>query len=158
MIDMEGRTHLPSERPKVGGWLLFFAISLIAVAPAGIARIVSGYPSMTKIATASPKFKGVYVITSVVEFVVIGFGVFAGVSILRARPYAVRVTKIFLLVNVLALGKWFAYELLALPAGMVPLIYLEMAAEAVSRIPYSIIWVLYLSRSRRVKATFAPRS
>ena len=144
-------------RPKVGGWLFFFAITLVVFNPAmKLVGILTSFGPVSSIAWKYPRFSVTYSILFAVDVAMMVWSIVAGLAILKVRPYAVRLAKLFLLVNPLILfGAAVALGYSDLPAKANNAMNIEGANQASRAILYGIIWGIYLSRSRRVKETFA---
>lgn len=140
----------------VKGWLLFFCISLTIISPlATLFNVSAGFLASYE---AFDRFPGLLVLVladSAVSIAIMGLSVFAGISLWRRHAGAVRAARIFLIAGaVYALLAPFAPLLAGLPDTANAEI-LEMAPLAVSRgLLYFVIWMNYLQRSRRVRATF----
>ena len=153
-------TTKPAMKPGVRGWLLFFAITLVAVGPlVRTVGLIASYAPVAAIAERFPKFVAVYAATCVVELALIAWSIWAGVSILQARRGAVRVARLFLILNPIMLFVCtIAYALANLPPQVMDVMS-KTGAEITSRaLVYSIIWGLYLKFSKRVRETFGGHS
>jgi uncharacterized protein DUF2569 len=149
-------SNKPAMKPGVRGWLLLFAITLVAVAP--LVRLIGLVTSVAPVAAVAehyPKFVAVYGITCVVELALIAWSIAGGVAILRMRPGAPGLVKLFLLVNPIALFVCtIAYAMAGLPQNVLEAMTKVGANITSKAILYSIIWGLYLKFSRRVRETF----
>jgi hypothetical protein len=143
---------------KVGGWLLLFAITLLVFNPAmKLVGILGSFGPVAAIASKYPRFSAIYAALFAIDVAMMVWSIAAGVALLRARPYAVRLAKLFLIVNPLLLfGAAVALGSSDLPAKARDAMNMEGAKQVSRTIVYGIIWGLYLARSRRVKETFAP--
>ncbi|HZI89045.1 MAG TPA: DUF2569 family protein [Candidatus Polarisedimenticolia bacterium] len=151
---MDGRTQ-----PKVGGWLFFFAITLIVIGPlVKLIGIVLTYQPVASIMPSYPKFATMYVASAVMDLVLIAASIFAGISILQVRPYALRVTRMFLFLSPLIMFVCvIAYSSADLPAKASDAMNRAGAMQVSRMLIYAIVWGLYLKFSKRVRETFPNR-
>ena len=157
---MEGIRQGASKRAKVGGWLLFFAITLLVINPGmRLVGIVSSFGPVAAIASQYPRFTIIFSIVLALDVAMLVWSIAAGVALLRVRPYAVRLAKWFLIVNPIVLfvaAVAFGYS--DLPAKARDAMNMDAANQCSRTLVYTIVWSIYLRRSRRVKETFAPRA
>ena len=148
----------PSKVTEVGGWLLFFAITLLVINPVmRLVGIVSSFGPVASIASSYPRFTITFAIVFACDVAMMAFSIAAGVAVLRVKPYAVRLAKTFLLVNPIYLFvATVAFGYSDLPAKANDAMNMEGANQASRTLLYSIFWAIYLHRSRRVRGTFAP--
>lgn len=146
-----------SEQPRgVGGWLLFFCVSLTIISPA-----VSLFLIATGLLQSIPYFSqdigsmALVVADTGVSLALIAAYIYAGLSLWRVRPRAVQIARAVLIASA-------AYALLA------PLEPLLLGLDASGRkqvldswlqmgwrgVMYSALWLNYLMRSKRVRATY----
>lgn len=157
---MEDATKSPSDRPRVGGWLLFFAVILVGIGPLlRLTVFILDYPAAASVAAAYPRFGTIHYLVCFGDLAMTGLSIYAGISILRVRPNAVRIAQTFLFLNVLlVIAANVGYWLSGLPSEGLRAVTSESARVGGRTILSSIVWGLYLSRSRRVKETFAAQS
>ena len=152
-------SHKPAMKPGVRGWLFLFAITLVAVAPlVRLISLVTSFGPVAAVAEHYPKFVAVYGVTCVMELALIAWSIAGGAAILRTRPGAPRLVKLFLLVNPMALFLCtIAYVMADLPRSVLDVMTKVGANITAKAILYSIVWGLYLKFSRRVRETFPGR-
>ena len=149
----------PAMKPGVRGWLFLFAITLVAVAPlVRLISLVTSFGPVAAVAEHYPKFVAVYLVTCVMELALIAWSIACGVALLRMRPDAPRLVKLFLLINPIAMFVCtIAYALADLPKTVLHTMT-QVGADITSKaLLYSIVWGLYLKFSRRVRETFPSR-
>ncbi|MBU3978521.1 DUF2569 domain-containing protein [Patescibacteria group bacterium] len=132
---------------KIGGWLLGFCLILIVITPmATIINLVSAYEE-----------NALRLIEILVNAGLAVFSVYAGILLWQIRPEAVKVTKIFLIVN-WALRSMFAYwDIIRLITNKVASTspqWLDASLSAIGPMIFLAIWMAYLDRSERVKETY----
>jgi hypothetical protein len=152
------RRDVPEVEAPVGvkGWLLFFCISLTVLSPVSLVvdfdkvrreleMNLAGEP-------ATQPLISVYRMLNVSIAIVC---IAAGVMLWSKRPRAVRVAKIALLYYVCSLGpiSLLAY-LVGMPSEIARAWALSILQSLPLSLPYPLIWFLYLSYSKRVRATF----
>jgi hypothetical protein len=149
----------PLTEPKfkeVGGWLLFFCLTLTVFSPLStIITLVSAYSGSSRVAD---RFPGLMVVTDIDMFLSFGlmaFSVYAGVSLWRVMPAAVRTAKRYLLC---LLAYAVVATILPFMAGLPSYVNEAMIERvfigAFRTVVYVAIWYAYLNNSTRVKATF----
>jgi len=120
----------------VGGWLLWFCIVTTVISPAMVLVSTLSHPSGY----------------SLIDICLAAFSVFTGVSLWRARPRALRFTKILLIIQFCIGALLLIGELInstgdssassaADPSGMRMLVG-------------SLIWFLYFKKSKRVRVVY----
>jgi hypothetical protein len=140
----------------VRGWLLFFCVTLVFLNPLATLGVFG--LSLSQLAPLFNRFPGLLTLAAVdgiVSLVLMSLSVYAGVSLWRARPGAVKSARMFLIAGVVYLLVSPLFTLLAgLPEGAA-LAALPDAYLAVGRaLLYYAIWLNYLNTSKRVKATY----
>jgi len=153
----------PDKQPKevkgIGGWLLFFSISLIILTPLYTLKGLMDYGEATKLFNQLPEFKTIVVIDLVISIPLMLFSIFTGVMLLQLRKNAVKIAKIYLLVML-------AYSIISaimpfvvgLPSKITQTIFSDIVKDFVRSLGYFVIWYSYLNVSKRVKNTFTTRS
>jgi hypothetical protein len=128
----------------VGGWLAFLCITLLVLTPIGVVVeviVTLRAPDMELL----DKGIGIGLVIALGAF-----AVFAGISLLRIRPYAVRIAKAYLFVT---LSFWI---LMAAFALLVPEVTEGLSPAEIARpIIVSTAWLAYLYRSERVANTYS---
>jgi hypothetical protein len=133
---------IPERYQGVRGWLRFFCITLTVFFPLSIIA------ALGRITTSDMwhDFRPGFVIAEVLCFTLAGFPIYVGVCLWRVRQRAVRKARIFLwcvfVINVVI-------ALLAFASGS-----LDDGAKILASVGYPLVWLAYLSSSKRVKATF----
>jgi hypothetical protein len=140
----------------VRGWLLFFCLSLTVFSP--VASSVSlwfGYQSVSQYADLYPGIKRVAMIDFPISIAIIYFSIYAGVALWRRKQNAVRIAKAYLLT-------FFGYTVVAvflpfmagLPSAGNETMIFEVIKGLVRSALYVSIWYMYLTQSKRVRATY----
>ena len=133
----------PSD-PPVGGWLLLLCLLLMVWQP-----ITVGLTSSAALNSISIGGLPVTLVL-ILRLLVTGLGIAAGLALLNRRIGAVNLARIVLIVS--AATDTFVYTTPYFPSnrgpGETPIFI------AVSLLYYSV-WIVYLSRSRRVRRTFS---
>ena len=151
------------EEPRyrgVAGWLLFFCISLTILNPlATIFRLVISFHGDTAVFGRYPGLLLLTVADYVMTVVVMGLSIRAGISLWRVAPGAVRIATTYLYIGA-------AYTVVEpftpLLAGLPSAVNGEIVTSAITSVSrgilYYLIWLNYLRRSKRVKATYSSES
>jgi hypothetical protein len=153
------QTAAPLTDPKykgVGGWLLFFCLSLTVFSPLiTIVAIAASYTDTIQLLDRFPGMTAITVIDTFLSVGVMAFSVYAGVGLWRVKPCAVQTAKRYLL----CLLAYTAVEsilpfMAGLPSDMNETLITEVLRDASRKVIYIAIWYSYLNKSKRVMATF----
>jgi hypothetical protein len=130
---------------SVGGWLLLLCRLLVVFHPLSLAVTASG-------ALGALSVRGLPVaLILILRLIVVGFGMAAGRALQTLQPGAVTLAKAALLAS--AATDVFVYTTPYFPNNRMPgdTIYYLAATMA-----YHGAWLMYLSRSTRVRETYPP--
>jgi len=131
--------------PPIGvrGWLLLLALLLVVWQPVSLALVASHLVDAIAI-------RGLpLALVLLLRLVVTAFGIAAGIALLAQRPSAVTLAKASLLAT--AAVDLFVYLTPFFPNNRFPG---ETPYYVAGSIAYCGVWLMYLSRSRRVRNTF----
>ena len=128
----------------MGGWLLVLCVALLVWQPLTVGITVSRL-------LASLAIRGIpLAVVLFTRVLVAGLGVGAGLALLGRRPSAVALARLALAAS--AATDFFVYLAPYVPSnrapGETPLIVLALMT-------HDALWLIYLARSERVRATFA---
>ena len=135
-----------ASRPEgVRGWLLLLCRLLVVFHPLSLAVTAAGALSALSVRGAA------VALILILRLIVVGFGMAAGRAMQNVQPGAVTLAKAALLASVAA--DVFVYTTPYFPNNRLPgdTIYYVCATLA-----YHAAWLLYLSRSSRVRNTLRP--
>jgi hypothetical protein len=150
-------TSKPSIEPGVKGWLLFLCVALTIVGPAVTLYSVSqNYSEMSQAFGKFPDLKFAVFVESSITVAISAFGVFAGYALWKIKPNAVLMGKIYMVAyGGFALASPFLFfELANLPREIERLVEDELVKQTTRGLAGSIIWLMFLFKSERVKATY----
>ena len=131
-------------KPEIGGWLLVLCLLLLIWQPLSLGLVAS---SMLD-ALASGGLPAVLILLT--RLIVTGFGIAAGLALLGRRPGAVTLAKVSLALS--AATDVFVYTTPFFPSNRAPG---ETPVYIAVSVTYSIVWIVYLFRSKRVRETFS---
>jgi len=144
-----------SEYRGVKGWLLFFCISLTTLSPLiTLGNLASGCSAASRVADRLPALMTATGIDSVLAVLVMALGIFAGVSLWTVRPNAVPVAKLYLIALPVYAVLEIALFLAILPPRVSDALTSRGTISVLRSLCYAGLWFAYLSRSKRVKATY----
>jgi hypothetical protein len=130
--------------PRVGGWLLLLCLLLMLWQPLSVGLTSSA-------ALGSVAIGGLPVtLVLILRLLVTALGIAAGLALLNRRSGAVALAKVALVVS--AATDAFVYLTPYFPSNRAPG---ETPIFVAVSLVYYAIWLAYLSRSRRVRRTFA---
>jgi hypothetical protein len=146
----------------VGGWLMFFCVSLIILSPLySMSRLTSAYEKAQPALERFPTLKAAVQFETAGVVALLIYGIIVGCIIFSGSPSGRRIARQFLLIRLFgfigieAVAFWMISQVspAALSAGA------ENAVTGIARefIPF-IIWWLYFKRSKRVRNTYGPES
>jgi hypothetical protein len=128
----------------VGGWLLLLCRLLVVFHPLSLAVTASG-------ALGALSVRGTAVASILIlRLIVVGFGIAAGRALQHMQPGAVTLAKAALVAS--AAMDLFVYMTPYFPNNRVPG---DTPLYVAATLAYHGAWLLYLTRSTRVRATFA---
>jgi hypothetical protein len=140
----------------VKGWLLFFCISLTILSPlftvAGLAR---GFSAGSRVEDRLPGFMTAMASDSVLAAPIMALGIFAVVSLWAVKPNAVRVAKLYLIVQPVYAVLEVALFLAILPSSATGTVIEKGTTSVLGSLLYAGLWFSYLSKSKRVRATYS---
>ena len=128
----------------IGGWLLVLCLLLLIWQPISLGLVAS---SMLD-ALASGGLPAVLILLT--RLIVTGFGIAAGLALLGRRTGAVTLAKVSLALS--AATDVFVYTTPFFPSNRAPG---ETPVYIAVSLTYSIVWIIYLFRSKRVRETFS---
>ena len=140
----------------VRGWLFVLCLTLAVLDPLDIvSSLFAGAASLKSDLDRYPALLRLILISGVFKLALAVFSVYSGISLWRIFPGAVSTASNYL-------KAMFAYSVQAifLPGlvGLPQELYREMAGpdlvSSVLTLAYATTWLLYLKRSKRVKATY----
>ena len=136
----------------VRGWLLFFCLSLTIFVPLfTLYNIISAYNEISSQFYQLPNLLNLVIIAGLSTF-----SIYVGIKVWRVKPGAVRIAKNYLLLYLgyMVLGILFLlFD--SLQAGVDKAIIGELARVVIPSFTNFALWYSYLSKSKRVKATFS---
>jgi ribosomal protein L20A (L18A) len=141
---------------SVGGWLSLLCFMLILGSP--IRNIFTIYTEFTGTSTYFIDIKGlenfVY-IESITIIILMILSVWSGISLLLIKPYAVKLTKIYLILFLInGLVQNLFPEIAGLDAEFIKGMEYQMKVNTTSAVLVFGIWFTYLSVSERVENTY----
>jgi Protein of unknown function (DUF2569) len=148
----EHRTDLYGVR----GWLLLLCIYLIIVMPL---IAILGAIGTLQLAASAPDLRGTLISEGVSALALAGFAAYAGWALYRMRPKAVKIAKAYLITMlVLSILGWILASAVVVSQtpDNAPLNTLRTSAMVAILWPaiLSMAWLVYLQRSKRVRASF----
>jgi hypothetical protein len=144
----------PSRYRGIGGWLLFFILSLTIITPAFQVYVVYNEWKLYDTTPSSLLFNVLAVDLSMQAILVV-LGIYAGIRLWLMKSGAPLVAKAYLLgvfgqqVVLLLMGFWIASKVSAAPENIGSVIM-----EPLRSVIYVVIWYSYLKKSQRVAATY----
>ncbi|HMI95113.1 MAG TPA: DUF2569 family protein [Micropepsaceae bacterium] len=151
----EHRTDLYGVR----GWLLLLCLYLIIVMP--LIAFLGAIGALQRAATA-PALRGALLTEVVLEIALAGLAAYAGWALYRMRPNAIKIARVYFIIMfwlaILGLGMLVATAPAPSQTPDNALFNTLRAPATVASIRQAIlsaVWLIYLLRSKRVRATFA---
>jgi len=145
-----------SELRGIGGWLLLLIVSLTFLNPGvTIYNLYTGYREAHTIFYLFPGLRTTFIIDIILSAAMMSFSLYAGISLWRIKPNAVRVAKKYMIAAaayalVGAVLPFFA----GLPARDNESMVGPGLVQFFQTLIYVGVWASYLNKSKRVQATF----
>ncbi len=162
-------THIPSgnvaknptlqqtESKGVGGWLYYLIGMLVFVIPAlSVNAILGDLQIATNLQNKIPGFGTAVGVNAMMQLAISAFAIFCGFLLWTTKPQAILITKIFFVVYILytVFGILVVTTISNLPPEIENSIATVAAKNMTRNTIFPIIWLSYLFRSKRVKATY----
>ena len=146
---------LEEKYSQIGGWLLFFCISLFLMPVMSTINIFKSIQYISEYSTEFPIYYYVSLSANILDALIMLFSLYCGVIMLQKKAYSTKITKIFL-ISYLSVAVFFV------PLSFIHDLPPEYAQEHISHnltiaircFIYCIIWLLYLNKSERVRYTY----
>jgi Protein of unknown function (DUF2569) len=151
---VSAETSAPPQYRGIGGWLLFFIVSLTIITPPFQGYIVYNEWKLYHTTPSSLLFNVLAVDWSM-RAILIVLGIYAGIRLWLVKPGAPRLAKTYLVavfaqqVVLLLMGFWIGSKVAATPENIGSVIM-----EPLRSVIYVVIWYSYLNKSQRVAATY----
>ena len=142
----------------VEGWLLFLCWMLTIVSPLIMLwQIGMEWKETSPAFAAIPNLRTLVAIETALNVLMMAFSILAGVSLWKLKPNAVIIAKAyFVVVFIYSISIPFILTgLVDLPSEISRAIENEGAKQAGRGLISSVIWLWYLGRSKRVRATYS---
>lgn len=151
---VKGNPQTEDYKNGVGGWLLFFIITIFisilmsSISVYGLNLEQTGYSS----------YDSYIVFISIITVILMLFGIYVIYSLFKRKNSAISLAKKYLIFRVILPVITFAtfglFAASSIPSDMASEEYQGIILSGVGGIIYVIIWYLYLSKSKRVNATY----
>lgn len=143
-------------RARIGGWLLLLIISLTFLNPGvTIYNLYTGYREAHTIFYLFPGLRTTFIIDIILSAGMIAFSLYAGISLWRIKPNAVRVAKKYMLAAAAyALVGAVLPFLAGLPARANESMVGPGLVQFFQTLIYVGVWASYLNKSKRVQAIY----
>ncbi len=141
----------------VGGWLLLLCITLTILNPfVGAHNLLSHYQRASADFDYVQGLQNYLFVNTGLRLLLVIFGMHAGIGLWTERPHAVRTAKryLFCFLGALALGVALLFVMVEWPDYAREILAREIAKEVIPSLVFFTVCYLYLSKSKRVKATY----
>ncbi len=149
-------TNTNAITPGVHGWLKFFCISLTIITPiVNIALMLGEWRDTKAMFDDVPNLKNAVMLEIFSYSAITFFAVFAGTKLWSVKPNAVKITKYYLVAQMLV-ALIIPGTVLAIisVSGLPSELYTDVFKTAFAGIFYLAIWYPFLCKSKQVKATY----
>ena len=140
----------------VKGWLLLFCAGRAILSPIlSLYLLGTSYLEIQDFID-NPQVLNFFVISSIVVFAEIGYGIFVAIKLWRIKENAVKITRIYLIVSsCLVLFSEFIPLLVGFPVEFVSETFREGLLNLLRTIGLNVAWYVYFGRSKRVANTYS---
>jgi hypothetical protein len=140
----------------IGGWLLLLVVSLTFLNPGvTIYNLYTGYREAHTIFYLFPGLRTTFIIDIILSAAMMSFSLYAGISLWRIKPKAVRVAKKYMTAAAAyALVGAVLPFLAGLPARDNESIVVPGLVQFFQTLIYVGVWASYLNKSKRVASTY----
>lgn len=145
------------ELKGVGGWLYYLIGMLVFAIPAlSVTAILGDLQDATNLQNKIPGFGVAVGVDAIMRLMLSAFAIFCGIYLWKTKPRAVLFTKIFFVIYIMytIFGVLVVTALSDLPPDVEKALEMGTAKDMTRNIMFPIIWLGYLFRSKRVKATY----
>ena len=149
-------TNANAITPGVHGWLKFLCISLTILTPIfNIALMLGEWRDTKAMFDDMPNLKNAVMLEIISYSAITFFAVFAGTKLWSVKPNAVKITKYYLVAQMLValIIPGTVLAIISIP-GLPSDLYKDVFKIAFHGIFYFAIWYPFLCKSERVKATY----
>jgi hypothetical protein len=155
-VEVVSDTNHQVKYGSVGGWLLFFCLSLVAFSPLRtLYNIYYSFEETSHLFDYYPGYKNILYFESLLSIAFMVYGIITGMALINIKPDAVDKAKKYLLVYLgYAFVSIFLPFMTDLPIENNDELTDEVAKRTAQGLVYIGIWYWYLSVSKRVKATY----
>lgn len=145
----------------VRGWLLWLCLGLTVFGPVLISgEIINSYKEIgaNNMQSRFPDFVLVVTVLNWLKIALVGFGIFTGISLFAIWPNAIRLAKEYILTTVgFSVLEVFVYSITDLPDAIKAELAYQHKSRLLPALLWAVVWYLYLSKSKRIKATYGPQ-
>jgi Protein of unknown function (DUF2569) len=140
----------------VGGWLLLLCVGLTILGPLfAVASLTGSFREVSPLLDQFPGLMVLMVVDTTLTVGLMAFSIYAGVALWQIRPGAVSTAKRYLLWSLVYLP---VTAVLPFMVGLLseshPAMLKEIARDTLRGVIATAIWYWYLTKSKRVKATY----
>jgi hypothetical protein len=140
----------------VRGWLLLLCLLLTVIDPVVVlANLFAQTEGAREIYNKQPEMFKVFVVTGVLGIALAVFSMYSGLSLWKIAPNAVRTARYYLVAEAaFSFVPFFLPAVFGVPLSSPEGIQNLYIFNALATTAYASAWYAYLSRSRRVRATY----
>jgi hypothetical protein len=145
----------------VKGWLLFLCVSLTILAPLfTLGQLGIEWRDTVRYFEALPGLRRVVLVETVLSIGLMAFSIYAGSALWSVKDDAVKTAKAYFVTMLIysVAGPFILIAISDLPAEARGAMAAEGTKQAIRGITGFAIWFTYLTRSKRVRATYAQSS
>jgi len=142
----------------VGGWLLFFCVSLTIIGPLySLIQLVQGWEGAAVVSSRFPSFETITYLETFGVALILLYGFIVGCRIWAGNPNGRRLAQQYLKIRLfgfIGLEVIVFLLLLNLPSQLIEAVATEIAGVLFREGLFFLIWWLYFKKSKRVKNTY----
>ena len=140
--------EVEAEYKDFDGWLILLCLCFIAFNPlATVFNLIFSYIVTNPYFVGNPWLLYIYIFDRVLSLGLMLFGIYAGIALWKIWPNAIELAQKYLL-------GFLAYSILTSIIPFITALPSKLATLPIYSFTYFALWYSYLSKSRRVKATY----
>jgi hypothetical protein len=153
-------SHEAAQYYGVKGWLLWFCVTLTIINPLlNLPSLAKGLERTANFANTNPRLHFFVLVKNGLVAMFLFSGIAVGYWLWTVRPRALHHAQMYLLAWLILIPTLLIFPFISGRSGDARQLYFQQSLKDFAHsLPYPIVWLLYLAKSRRVAATYSAES